>query len=91
MRSLILYHTLGCHLCDLAKKQVEPLLAEYDLCLVEIDIADDDILVEKYGVRIPVIQLQGTVALAEHESTSKYDLGWPFDTAGVHSWLLKNI
>lgn len=84
MQSLILYHTLGCHLCDLAKEQIEPLLDVCDLRLVEIDIADDDTLLQRYGVRIPVIRLA-----TEAESTEVgADLGWPFDTEAVYRWLV---
>ncbi|MDX1464881.1 MAG: glutaredoxin family protein [Halomonas sp.] len=54
MIRLRLYTTLGCHLCE----QLEALLAT--LCAVpyrleRIEISDDDALVERYGVRIPVL------------------------------------
>jgi hypothetical protein len=78
MQQLILYSTLGCHLCELAKEQIEPLLVPLALRLVEIDIADDDILLEKYGVRIPVIQL----------ANSDKELGWPFDTQQAYDFLV---
>jgi hypothetical protein len=78
MQQLTLYSTLGCHLCELAKEQLEPLLTPLALRLVEVDIADDDILLEKYGVRIPVIQL----------ADSDQELGWPFDTQQAYSFLM---
>jgi len=34
-----------------------------------VEIADDDTLIEAYGVRIPVFKC----------STSSGDIGWPFD------------
>ncbi len=77
MQKLFLYHTLGCHLCELAKEQIEPLLVPCQLKLVEVDIADDDSLMEKYGVRIPVIRLENHTL----------ELGWPFDTAGAYEFL----
>lgn len=54
MIRLKLYTTLGCHLCE----QLEALLAT--LCaepyrLERVEISDDDALVERYGVRIPVL------------------------------------
>ncbi|MFT6102933.1 MAG: glutaredoxin [Candidatus Endobugula sp.] len=85
MKKIILYHTLGCHLCDLAKEQLEPLLGPYGFRLVEIDIAEhsnSDELISRYGVRIPVIQVAN--------SGLSIDLGWPFDTANVHAWLLEH-
>jgi hypothetical protein len=77
VKELIIYSTLGCHLCELAKIQIEPLLEPFALKLKEIDIADDERLLKKYGVRIPVIRLEGSIK----------EMGWPFDTQGVYTWL----
>jgi hypothetical protein len=77
VKELIIYSTLGCHLCELAKTQIEPLLEPFALKLKEIDIADDEKLLEKYGVRIPVIRLEGNIK----------EMSWPFDTQGVYAWL----
>jgi glutaredoxin len=94
MKKIILYHTLGCHLCDLAKEQLEPLLVPYGFRLVEVDIAkqsNSDELINRYGVRIPVIQVVDSEGILESDSVDlSIDLGWPFDTAGVYSWLLEN-
>ena len=54
MIRLRLYTTLGCHLCH----QLEALLVT--LCsdeyrLERVEISEDDALVERYGVRIPVL------------------------------------
>ncbi|MEQ6887894.1 glutaredoxin family protein [Halomonas sp. CS7] len=54
MIRLKLYTTLGCHLCE----QLEALMVT--LCdtpyrLERVEISDDDALVERYGVRIPVL------------------------------------
>jgi len=54
MRRLTLYTTLGCHLCT----QLEAELARLGVSGIElerIEIADDEALVERYGVRIPVL------------------------------------
>jgi hypothetical protein len=53
------------------------LLEPFALKLKEVDIADDNILLEKYGVRIPVITLGGSLKA----------MSWPFDTQGVYTWL----
>jgi hypothetical protein len=81
MRTIILYSTLGCHLCELAKEQLEPLIGQYELHLEEMDIANDEGLMEKYGVKIPVLQLQ----------FSQNELFWPFDTAGIDNFLRQNF
>lgn len=64
--TLILYSTLGCHLCDLALEVIAQCSEAGQKNVCSIDIADDDDLVSRYGVRIPV------VAYANKE------LGWPF-------------
>ena len=62
--ALILYGTDGCHLCDEARA----ILGQFGLAWQSIDIADDEVLLERYGTRIPVL--------------SKLDTGdeldWPF-------------
>jgi hypothetical protein len=54
MIRLTLYTTLGCHLCH----QLELLLSQLcrePVALERIEISEDDALVERYGVRIPVL------------------------------------
>jgi hypothetical protein len=46
-----------------------------DLHIIEVEISDDDALMERYGIRIPVLR----VADAE--------LGWPFDAARLEQFL----
>lgn len=76
---LFLYHTLGCHLCELAEAVVNDVFSE----LVEppeltwIDIAEDDVLIEKFGVLIPVVQLAG----------SEQYLNWPFSREDLREYL----
>lgn len=68
MTSILLYTTAGCHLCEAAKTVLWPLLTEFGLRLKEVDIADSDDLIERYGVRIPVIAFEQSVT----------ELAWPF-------------
>ncbi|MAZ89779.1 MAG: glutaredoxin [Cellvibrionaceae bacterium] len=68
MQTLYLYTTLGCHLCEEAKALAWPLLSEVGYRLQEVEIADDPALMERYGVRIPVMAVE---PLSE-------GLGWPF-------------
>lgn len=69
----ILYGTEFCHLCDAAKA----ILCETGIDADYIDIAEDDALLEKYGIRIPVLQRVDTGA----------ELGWPFDATTVSRFL----
>ncbi|SEK92232.1 glutaredoxin family protein [Halomonas daqiaonensis] len=62
MIRLRLYTTLGCHLCE----QLEALLAT--LCheryrLERVEISDDEALVARYGMRIPVLVDEAGVEL----------------------------
>lgn len=72
-RALILYTTLGCHLCERAKDELWPVLTHFGWRLEEVDIADSDGLMSRYGTRIPV------VARADNHA----ELGWPFVAADV--------
>jgi hypothetical protein len=72
-----LFTTLGCHLCELAEEEIMPLV-EHGLLVELVDIADSQALFEAYGLRIPVLRRVDTGA----------ELGWPFDTEQVVSFLL---
>ena len=74
-KTLILYSSLGCHLCEEAKALIAPLLSTGWL-LEEIDVADDDCLMERYGVRIPVIK----------RVDNDTELCWPFSVE--QAWAL---
>lgn len=64
-----LYGTSCCHLCEVA----QTILRDAEVVAQDIDIADDDGLLEKYGVRIPVLRRMDNGA----------GLGWPFDAVAV--------
>lgn len=56
---VVLYSRAGCHLCDAAR---DVLLAERSRSpfeLVEVDVAGDDLLEREYGIRIPVVEIDG--------------------------------
>lgn len=77
MEPVYLYSTLGCHLCEMAKEIIVPLLNNYSLRLEEIEISESDDLVERYGVRIPVLKSPKHID----------ELGWPFDSTQADSFL----
>lgn len=77
MKTLTLYTTLGCHLCEQAKALAWPVLSEYHYRLQEVEIADDPTLLERYGVRIPVMAVDG----------DQQGLGWPFDEHALKAYL----
>ncbi len=63
-----LYTTSGCHLCEQAKSLFWPCAQTLGLQLSEVDISTSEEMVERYGIRIPV--------LACHTGA---EIGWPFD------------
>ena len=77
MQVIYLYSTPGCHLCELAREIVDPLLNDYSLALEEIDIAESDELIERYGVKIPVLK-------SPHHLD---ELCWPFDAYQAAAFL----
>lgn len=75
---LKLYSTEACHLCELAENVLKDVEKEYPSLQVSVvDIALDDALMERYGIRIPVIELEN----------AEYDLGWPFSRDEVIHYL----
>lgn len=90
MRELLLYTTVGCHLCEQAQQMLVPVLDyinrggignEQSLEVRPVEISDSPELMLRYGVRIPVIRLQD----AESE------LGWPFDQTQVFEFLSRQL
>ncbi|XOV89406.1 MAG: glutaredoxin family protein [Pseudomonadota bacterium] len=70
-----LYTTAGCHLCE----QALALLLESDppLEICEVEISESESLMQTYGVRIPVIRVDGSTA----------ELGWPFDSESLAQFI----
>ena len=77
MRTVILYTTLGCHLCEQAQALALPILDGAACQLSLVEIADEDSLLERYGIRIPVLYL----------ADLNRELFWPFDTQDVKQFL----
>lgn len=70
--TLNLYGTSACHLCEQALAILEDVAAQVPLRWLEIDIAEDDQLMQRYGVKIPVLQ-----------ASTGAELCWPFGKADV--------
>jgi glutaredoxin len=56
---VVLYSRPGCHLCDAARAVLEAERERTPFVLHEIDVQDDDALERVYGVRIPVVEIDG--------------------------------
>ncbi|MBD7962956.1 glutaredoxin family protein [Fictibacillus norfolkensis] len=58
-KKVILYTKIHCPLCDEAHKLLQKLQQEISFSIESIDIYQDDLLLEKYGLMIPVIEVDG--------------------------------
>lgn len=58
-KEVILYTKTNCPLCDDAKVLLEVVLQDYDVEIREKDIYEDDHLLEKYQLMIPVVEIDG--------------------------------
>ncbi|UOE55020.1 glutaredoxin family protein [Bacillus sp. CMF12] len=57
---IVFYTRSRCPLCDKAKEVIVELKKEYDFTLIEKDIDESDELTEKYGLMIPVVEIDGS-------------------------------
>ena len=56
---VVLYSRPGCHLCDDARQVLLAEQARSPFELTEVSIEGDDDLERDYGVRIPVVEIDG--------------------------------
>nr|WP_090857348.1 glutaredoxin family protein [Litchfieldia salsa] len=56
---VIMYSKLDCPLCVKGKKVLEDLKEEFQLDIQEVDIYKDEVLLEKYQIMIPVVEIDG--------------------------------
>ena len=59
---MILYTRPGCHLCDVARETVLSLRPRLGFAFDEVDIEADEELELEYGIRIPVVEIDGEEA-----------------------------
>jgi hypothetical protein len=71
----ILYGTSACHLCEQAEAIISALPSP--LNVQKIDIAEDEQLSEKYGIKIPVLKSMHT----------QRELHWPFTSEALLSFI----
>jgi hypothetical protein len=75
---LYLYGTSSCHLCEEASAFLVFLKQELQFDWTEADIADDDKLLQRYGLKIPVL----------YRTDNDAELCWPFSRDAIKSFLL---
>lgn len=74
---LNLYSTTHCHLCEQAEALLMSLTGQYDIQWTNIDIVDDATLLERYGVKIPVLK----------KPESNVEIAWPFTIKDIEKLL----
>ncbi|MFB4392938.1 MULTISPECIES: glutaredoxin family protein [unclassified Pseudomonas] len=71
-----LFGTLGCHLCEVAEGVLMPFV-ERGLLVELVDIAESEVLFERYSLSIPVLR----------RCDSGAELAWPFEADQVVAFL----
>ncbi len=61
MANIILYSKKECHLCEIAKEELEAIRKEIDFSYRETDIEKDKHAFEKFKYLIPVLEIDGTI------------------------------
>jgi glutaredoxin len=64
--TVTLYTRTGCHLCEQAEQVLRSELETVPFTLVTVDVDRDPELARRYGVRVPVVAVEG-VELFEYE------------------------
>jgi glutaredoxin len=59
MSTVRMYSRPGCHLCDRARDVIETVRKRAPFAFEEVDISGDDALELEYGIRIPVVLVDG--------------------------------
>ncbi|MGI9286649.1 MAG: glutaredoxin family protein [Pseudomonadales bacterium] len=77
MRTLTLFNTSACHLCELAEAVILPELALTQETLVLKDISECDQLMQHYALTIPVF----------HRDDTDTELNWPFTRSDIQEFL----
>lgn len=73
----ILYGTSACYLCELAETMIIHASQAHGIGYEYIDIAENEILLEKYGITIPVFKC----------IESRQELNWPFTKVMLKSFI----
>jgi glutaredoxin len=56
---VVLYSRPGCHLCDVAREVLLSARERSPFEFEEVDIERDEVLELEYGIRIPVVEVDG--------------------------------
>jgi glutaredoxin len=71
MATVTIYSKKECHLCDIAKEELEALRCEFEFSINEVDIEKDKLAFEKYKYLIPVVEVDGKTISTYKVDTKK--------------------
>lgn len=77
MKRFTLMSTEHCHLCEQAEMLIVQQVDGYKYIVEVEDIAVDDLLIARYGIRIPVLV----------DEQTKAELNWPFDQESLAAFV----
>lgn len=60
------YHREGCHLCHRLLDELRPLRGRLGFTLKVVDIDDDPALVQRFGLKIPVVAVEDEMVCCHH-------------------------
>jgi glutaredoxin len=63
---VVVYHAVGCHLCERALEQVRVLREELGFDLREVDITGDEALERTHREWLPVVEIDGRRRFTYH-------------------------
>lgn len=72
MPEAIVYTRQGCHLCEHAEALLRRIAREYPMSIRLVDVDTDPALSAEYGLRVPVVVLEGRVL--DEGSVTEYRL-----------------
>src|SRR5438445_12056658 len=58
---VILYTRQGCHLCEIAREQLQKIQQQFPFALASVDVDGDPELAAKFGDQVPVVSMNGKV------------------------------
>lgn len=71
--------TVGCHLCEVAESLISAHIDMTQYAVYQVDIADEDELMERYALTIPVLV----------DVLTGNELTWPFDNESLNGFLIR--
>lgn len=76
-KKYILYGTVGCHLCDEAEAIISAVQKNQNIIYIKKDIAEDDELLQRFGLRIPVLEC----------TLTDKQINWPFNNESIKEFI----